>query len=470
MPSKSAMRCKTAFKTTALGLFGSMILAATLHAQGAGGPGTPWRGAGPQPCYGPDGGAFQCPPAPQVLAVRASRLLDTKTGQIAIRQVVLIQGERITEVGPEAQVKIPAGAQVIDLGPATVLPGLVDAHTHMFNPPKPGMSRETSTLIAIHNLQADLRAGFTTARDMSSHGNGYGDVDMRNAINEGRIEGPRYQVSGRGIIWGGAMLASASAAPNPLTSSVVRSVEEGREAVREHIQHGTDWIKLFPAGAYSFTPTGEDQYEVTYPMPVLQAMIDETHRLGHKAGCHVYGGDGQKNSIIAGCDTIEHGFGLDQAQVNMMVQKGLFYDPTVVRYTEPYLDDNDAKSTGGKYKISAVFSKAVAMAAATPGIKLMAGSGVDGGTFPHGTQGSEFEALVRRGAISPTRAIQSGTIVNAEALGWQDRVGSIEKGKFADLIAVAGDPQADISELQRVKFVMKGGKIIRNDLGPAAVR
>jgi imidazolonepropionase-like amidohydrolase len=466
MPSKSAMRCKTALKTTALGLFGSMLLATALCAQGAGGPGAPWRGAGPQPCYGPDGGAFQCPPSPQVLAVRASRLLDTKTGQIALRQVILIQGERITEVGPEAQVKIPAGAQVLDLGPATVLPGLVDAHTHMFNPPKPGMSRETSTLIAIHNLQADLRAGFTTARDMSSHGNGYGDVDIRNAINEGRIEGPRYQVSGRGIIWGGATLASTSA--NPLTSSVVHSVEEGREAVREHIQHGTDWIKLFPAGAYSFTPTGEDQYELTYPMPVLQAMIDETHRLGHKAGCHVYGGEGQKNSIIAGCDTIEHGFGLDQAQVNMMVQKGLFYDPTVVRYTEPYLDDNDAKSTGGKYKISAVFSKAVAMAAATPGIKLMAGSGVDGGTFPHGSQGIEFEALVRRGAISPTRAIQSGTLVNAEALGWQDRVGSVEKGKFADLIAVSGDPLADISELARVKFVMKGGKVIRNDLGATA--
>jgi imidazolonepropionase-like amidohydrolase len=466
MRSKSAMRSKTALKTAALGLFGSMLLATTLYAQGAGGPGTPWRGAGPQPCYGPDGGVFQCPGAPQVLAVRASRLLDTKTGQIAIRQVILIQGERITEVGPEAQVKIPAGAQVLDLGPATVLPGLVDAHTHMFNPPKPGMSRETSTLIAIHNLQSDLRAGFTTARDMSSHGNGYGDVDIRNAINEGRIEGPRYQVSGRGIIWGGATLASAAA--NPLTSSVVHSVEEGREAVREHIQHGTDWIKLFPAGAYSFTPSGEDQYELTYPMPVLQAMIDETHRLGHKAGCHVYGGDGQKNSIISGCDTIEHGFGLDQAQVNMIVQKGLFYDPTVVRYTEPYLDDNDAKSTGGKFKISAVFSKAVAMAAATPGIKLMAGSGVDGGTFPHGSQGLEFEALVRRGAISPTRAIQSGTIVNAEALGWQDRVGSIEKGKFADLVAVSGDPLADISELQRVKFVMKGGKVIRNDLAATA--
>src|SRR5580700_6118842 len=332
MRCKYAAASKSTLKSAALGICGTMILATTLYAQGAGGPGTPWRGAGPQPCYGPDGGVFQCPAAPQVLAVRAARLLDTKTGQIATRQVVLIQGDRITEVGPEAQIKIPPGAQVIDLGPATVLPGLIDAHTHMFNPPKPGMSRETSTLIAIHNLQADLRAGFTTARDMSTHGNGYGDVDMRNAINEGRLEGPRYQVSGRGIVWGGAALAGA-APPNPLTSVVVHSVEEGREAVREHIQHGTDWIKLFPAGGYSFGPNGEDQYEVTYPMPVLQAMIDETHRLGHKAGCHVYGGEGQKNSIIAGCDTIEHGFGLDQDQINMIVRKGLYYDPTVVRYT-----------------------------------------------------------------------------------------------------------------------------------------
>jgi imidazolonepropionase-like amidohydrolase len=462
-----AMQSKgSALKSAAFGMLGALALTTPLYAQGAGGPGAPWRGAGPTPCYGADGGVFQCPSAPQSIAVHAARLFDSKTGQIALRQVILIQGDRITDVGPEAQVKAPPGAQVIDLGPATVLPGLIDAHTHMFNFPKPGMSRETSTLIAIHNLQADLRAGFTTARDMSSHGNGYGDVDIRNAINEGRIEGPRYQVSGRGIVWFAGV--SPTVAANPLATSVVHNEEEGREAVREHIQHGTDWIKLFPAGAYSFTPSGEDKYEVTYPMPVLQAMIDETHRLGHKAGCHVYGGEGQKNSIIAGCDTIEHAFGLDQEQANMIAQKGLYYDPTVQRYTEPYLDDNDARSTGGKYKISAVFSKAVAMAAATRGLKLMAGSGVDGGTFPHGTQALEFEALVRRANVSPTRAIQSGTIVNAEALGWLDRVGSIEKGKFADLVAVSGDPLADISELQRVKFVMKGGKVIRNDLAPAA--
>jgi len=451
------MRCKSL-----LAAFGILLIATTLSAQ-VQPPPAPWRGAGPTPCVGSDGGIIQCPPAPRVIAVRAGRLFDSKTGQMLARQVVLLQGERITDVGPEARVKIPAGAQVIDLSQATVLPGLIDAHTHMFNTPKPGMSRETSTLIAISNLQSDLRAGFTAARDMSSHGNGYADVDIRNAINDGRIDGPRYQVSGRGIVWGGETPASAPV--NPLASTVVRSVEEARAAVREHIERGADWIKLFPAGAYSFTPTGEDQYVLTYPMPVLQALIDETHRLGHKTGCHVYGGDGQKNAIIAGCDTIEHAFGLNQEQANMMVQKGLYYDPTFVRYTEPYMDDNDKKNTGGKYRMIPIFERAVNLAADTRGMKIMMGSGADGSTYAHGTQALDFEALVKHGGVNPARAIQAGTTINAEVLGWSDKIGSLDKGKYADLIAVSGDPLADITELQRVKFVMKGGRIIRNDMG-----
>jgi len=451
------MRCKSL-----LAAFGILLIATTLSAQ-VQPPPAPWRGAGPTPCVGSDGGIIQCPPAPRVIAVRAGRLFDSKTGKMLARQVVLLQGERITDVGPEAQVKIPAGAQVIDLSQATVLPGLIDAHTHMFNTPKPGMSRETSTLIAISNLQSDLRAGFTAARDMSSHGNGYADVDIRNAINDGRIDGPRYQVSGRGIVWGGETPASAPV--NPLASTVVRSVEEARAAVREHIERGADWIKLFPAGAYSFTPTGEDQYVLTYPMPVLQALIDETHRLGHKTGCHVYGGDGQKNAIIAGCDTIEHAFGLNQEQANMMVQKGLYYDPTFVRYTEPYMDDNDKKNTGGKYRMIPIFERAVNLAADTRGMKIMMGSGADGSTYAHGTQALDFEALVKHGGVNPARAIQAGTTINAEVLGWSDKIGSLDKGKYADLIAVSGDPLADITELQRVKFVMKGGRIIRNDMG-----
>jgi imidazolonepropionase-like amidohydrolase len=425
-------------------------------------PPAPWRGAGPTPCVGSDGGIYKCPPAPQMVAVRAGRLFDSKTGTMLTRQVVLLEGERIMAVGPEAQVKIPAGAQLIDLSGATVLPGMIDAHTHMFDTRKREGTTESAMMIAVSNVQADLRAGFTAARDMSTHGNGYGDIAIRDAINQGRIDGPRYQVSTLGIVWG-ASPANPAAPDNPLASTVVRSVEDARAAVREQIGHGADWIKLYPAGGYSFTPDGQAQYEVTYPMPVLQALIDETHRLGKKTACHVYGGEGQKNAIIAGCDTIEHGFGLDQEQVNMMVAKGLYYDPTLVRYTEPYMDDNDAKNTGGKYRMIPIFEKAATMAAATKGLKVMVGSGADGSTYAHGTQALDLEALVKHANMSPARAIQSATVINAEALGWQDQIGSIDKGKYADLIAVSGDPLVDITELQRVKFVMKGGKVIKND-------
>jgi len=459
------MRSKSAWTATAFVIIGATSLAAPLWAQAPGAAPPPWRGAGATPCYGNDGGALKCAQAASSVAVRAGRLFDSKTGQMLNNQVILLMGDRITEVGPAAQVKIPQGAQVIDLSQATVLPGLIDAHTHMFNTPKPGMSREASTLIAIQHLQDDLRAGFTAIRDMSTHGNGYADVDMKKAVEAGMFDGPRMRVSTRGIVWGGSETGPA----NPLASAVVHNVDEARAAVRDQVEHGADWIKLFPAGAYSFAPNGEAKYVVTYPMPVLQALIDETHRLGKKAGCHVYGGEGQKNAIIAGCDTIEHAFGLTQDQANMMVQKKLAYDPTIVRYTEPYMDDNDKKNTGGKYSMTAIFSKATAMAAATKGMKMMIGSGVDGATYPHGTQALDFEALVKHAKLTPAQSIQAGTINNAEVLGWDKDIGSVDKGKYADLVAVSGNPLSDITELQRVKFVMKGGKVIRNELPTGAM-
>ncbi|MCX6627964.1 MAG: amidohydrolase family protein [Candidatus Solibacter sp.] len=419
-----------------------------------------WRGAGPIPCVGPEGGILQCPPAGGPIAIRAGRLFDSKTGQMLTRQMVILSGERITEVGPQAQVKIPAGALVIDLSQATVLPGLIDAHEHMFNSRRKNETTESALLIAVQNAQADLRAGFTAERDMSSHGNGYADVEIRDAINHGRIDGPRFQVSTRGIVLSAAP-AKPAAPDNPLDGQIVRSIEEGRAAVREQIARGAGWIKVYPTGDYTFTATGEATYKQTCPMPVLQALIDETHLLKKKVACHVMGGEGQKDSIIAGCDTIEHAFGLNQEQADLIVRKGLYYDPTLVRYIEPYMDDNDTRNTGGKFRMIPIFEKAVTMAGATKGLKIMMGSGADGSTYPHGTQALDFEALVKRASISPSRAIQAGTTINAEVMGWQDQVGSLDKGKYA------GDPLADITELQRVKFVMKGGKVIRNEMGKA---
>ena len=315
----------------------------------------------------------------------------------------------------------------------------------MFNTPEKGTTRERATIIAVQNLQADLRAGFTAARDMSSHTNGYADVAMRDAINQGDLDGPRFQVAGRGIRWS-ATPPNPSAPDDPLAGTVDPL---GRRRARRGPRpqgEGRGLDQALPDRRLLVRADRRGR-STSSPIRCRCCRRSSTKRiaLGLKAACHAFGGEGLQNAITAGCDTIEHGYGLTQAQLDQMVAKKLDFDPTLARYTAPYMDDNDAKATGGKFRMIPIFEKAVSMAVATKGLRTMVGSGVDGGPFPHGTQALEFELLVKRAGMTPVAALQAGTIVNARVMGWADQIGSIAKGKFADLVAVPGDPTADIT-------------------------
>jgi imidazolonepropionase-like amidohydrolase len=411
---------------------------------------------------------------PQVVAVRAGHLFDSKSGQMLNNQVVLINGEKISEVGGADRVQIPSGAQVIDLSQATVMPGFIDAHTHVYsslsNAARVTMTKEAWTLMAMENALTTLRAGFTSARDVGTHGEGYGDVDIRNAINRGIVDGPRMQVSTRGVGASGSDYIGSPETSITGGNQTIHGPDNAREVVREQIHYGADWIKVFPTGAYSFGFDGELFVDPTFTLPELEAIVDEAHRHRRKVAAHAYGGQGLRDSIIAGVDCIEHGQGLDDSEAAMMVQKGIYFDVTGFRYTMPEIVENDRKNTGGKYSIIPIFEKNFKNALAK-GVKIAWGSGVDGtagdprssGPLNHGTQAVEFAWLVNHG-MSPAAAIQSATMVDAQMMAWDDRIGSIEKGKYADLVAVSGDPLKDITELERMKFVMKGGKVYRNDL------
>lgn len=400
----------------------------------------------------------------EVIAVRAGRLFDGKSDSLRIGQVILIQGDRISEVGPTAQVKIPAGAEVLDLSNATVLPGLIDGHTHVFasGPDLDAqMLRESwqyRTLEALVNAQRDLYVGFTTLRDLKTLGAMYGDVALRTAINNGLVQGPRMQVSGRGMQTTGGFRPKGFSPDIPLPSmlQLVDSPWEGRKAVREQLMNGADWIKFYASYDFTFTPDGKMVNPPTFTLEEIRAIVEEAHDKGHKVSCHAFGGKGLRNCLDAGVDTLEHGVDLTDEEIEELKAKGMYLVPTLYHYQ---LDrEEDLKKHGGH--CVADVSEQSFRRAVKAGVKIGFGTGV--GPFPHGTQTKEFEYMVKFG-MTPAETIRAATSVDASMMGWEDRIGSIEPGKFADLVAVSGDPLQDITELERVKFVMKGGQVVRND-------
>jgi imidazolonepropionase-like amidohydrolase len=405
----------------------------------------------------------------RLVAIRAGRLFDPKEGSLLTNQVVLVGGNRILDVGPVEHVKLPPEAQVLDLRQATVLPGLIDAHTHLFLTGESHGRYEEQllkeswqyrTIEAVVNARKDLEAGFTAMRDLETEGAMYSDVDVRNAINRGLIPGPRLQVVTRALsTTGGYPLEGYSPeVPVPSGAQIVDSPWAARQAVREQIKYGADLIKIYSTHRFRFTPDGRLESLPTFTLEEIQAIVDEAHREGVKVACHAYGGPGLHNCLDAGVDSIEHGIDLDDAAIQEMLQKGIWLVATLYPYeNEP---EEDLQATGGKTSRARIHEVSFRHAVAR-GVKIAFGTDV--GPFPHGTQAKEFEFMVRYG-MTPAQAIRAATASAAELMGWQDRIGSIEKGKFADIVAVSGDPLADITELERVKFVMKDGQVVRNDL------
>jgi imidazolonepropionase-like amidohydrolase len=348
---------------------------------------------------------------------------------------------------------------------------MIDAHTHLFLTGESGSrydeqllkeSWQYRTIEAVVNARKDLEAGFTTMRDLETEGAMYSDVDVRNAIDRGLIPGPRLQVATRALsTTGGYALEGYSPEVEvPTGVQIVDSPWAARQAVREQIKYGADLIKVYSTHRFRFTPDGRLDNIPTFTLEELQAIVDEAHRRRVKVACHAYGGPGLRNCVEAGVDSIEHGLDLDDASLQEMIRKGIYFVPTLYVYEiDP---EADLQATGGKTSRARIHEQSFRRALAS-GVKIAFGTDV--GPFPHGTQAKEFEYMVRFG-MTPAQALRSATLVAAELMDWQDRVGSLDRGKFADLIAVSGDPLQDVTELERVKFVMKGGVVVKNDLEP----
>jgi len=409
------------------------------------------------------------------IVIRAGSLIDGKSDKPRRDQMIVIHGNRIESVTDAASTKVPPGATVIDLSAATLLPGLIDCHTHIFlqgeEPAQGGYDANIlNAPLALRAARATVAArraleqGFTTLRDVETEGAGYGDIGIKQAIDQGYIPGPRLFVSTRAIsTTGGYPLEGyAPELDMPKGAQIVDGPVEARKATREQLDHGADWIKVYMTHRSWVGRNGELVSQPTLTVEELRAIVDETHGWGKKVACHAYGGIGLHRALDGGCDSIEHGLDLDDAAIAQMLKQGTWYVPTISAY---YHDWAPADTPGGQRdRLRVSLHEPSFKKALKSGVKIAFGT--DMGGIPWSEPiAQEFPRMADLG-MSPMDAIQSATSRAATMLDMDGKIGVIAPGAFADVIAVSGDPLRDIKALGTVQFVMKNGEVFKSDTVP----
>jgi imidazolonepropionase-like amidohydrolase len=399
------------------------------------------------------------------VVIRAAQVLDVRAGTYINSGAVYVEDQRIKAVGPFAEVMkaVPAAVKVIDLGRSTVLPGLIDCHTHMmarFSSGPQGYelglltkSQAYRALEGAANARSTLEAGFTAVRDVENEGTGYADVALRDAINEGLVPGPRMRVATRGIAAVGQYHpfgVSPDITGFPTGAQMISGPEEALRAVREQIGNGADLIKVYADWDYPTLTVAE-----------MRVIVEEAHKSGRKVAAHATTPEGIRNAVLAGVDSIEHGHLANRAALELMKAKGVYLVPTLSVVDALVAKHPEAAASPERRAFVEAMRQMVATAKAL-GVKIADGSD-PASAERHGRNAEELAAMTHRG-LTNLEAIRAATVSAADLMGWSDDIGALEVGKYADLIAVSGDPIVDISIVQHVRFVMKGGQVVKDEL------